>query len=106
MTASSPYVSSVMGNKATLKRNKTYSYYGYANPVPTVALKVYKYRSSSKKYTSYKTRPAKVGSTGTPRKFTTTWKPTQAGKYRLNWLTTGPGGMAPGASVYRYVKVK
>ena len=106
VTASSPYVSSVLGNKSTLTHGKTYSFSGYAYPAPKVALKVFRYGTKQKKYVLCNTRPTKISSTGTPRKFATTWRPTQAGKYRLHWQTTGPGGMAPGASVYRYVKVK
>jgi hypothetical protein len=106
VTAASPYVSRVIGNSATLKRKKAYAFYGYASPVPVVALKVYKYRSSTRKYISYKTRPATIGSAGTPRRFAARWKPTQTGKYRLHWQTTGPAGMRPGKSSYRYVKVK
>jgi hypothetical protein len=106
VTAAAPYVSGVIGNSATLKRNKTYAFHGYAQPVPVVALQVYKYRSNTRKYIAYKTRPTAVSSTGTPRRFAARWKPTQAGKYRLHWKTTGPSGMMPGQSGYRYVTVK
>jgi hypothetical protein len=106
VTAASPYVSFVMGSSATLKRMKAYAFYGYAYPVPVAALRVFKYRSSTRKYMAYKTCPAAVSFTGTPRRFVARWKPTQTGRYRLYWQTRGPAGMIPGQSGYRYVKVK
>jgi len=102
-----PYVSPVNGGGSKLRRKSTAAFTGYVNPRTGSSLKVYKYNTKTRKYVYYQTVKATVsrGRTSKGFKFTTKWKPKLAGKYRINWMTAAPLGMAFNTSGFRYVTV-
>jgi len=106
VTASRPYLSKVVGNSSTLKRARSYTFSGQAQPAGTVSLAIQKYSTSKRKYLGYRTIAATLGADGAPRPFSASWRPSASGKYRLRWVTSGPADMGGGTSSYRYVTVK
>jgi hypothetical protein len=98
----------VTGNKNSLRKKRTYTFYGYVGQRTSATIRIEKYNTKKHKYVAYAGAACSVSSvpTGSGFRFTRKLRLTSAGKYRMRVVTGAPAGFAAGSSGYRTITFK